>query len=57
MAETVLVKEKNVKHGEINFDNFEEGVDEVQNLLQEHKSKIYKEIYPAIMGMSEKEED
>lgn len=57
MAATVLVKEKNVKHGEINFDNFEEGVDEVQNLLQEHKSKIYKEIYPAIMGMSEKEED
>lgn len=57
MAATVLVKEKNVKHGEINFDNFEEGVEEVQNLLQEHKTKIYKEIYPAIMGMSEKEED
>ncbi len=57
MAASVLVKEKNVKNGEINFDRFDEAIEEVQNLLQEHKSKIYKEIYPAIMGMSEKEED
>lgn len=48
-----LVKEQNVKNGEINFENYEDAVEQVQDLVQQHKNKIYCEIYSAIIGLSE----
>lgn len=48
-----LVKEKNVKHGEINFEDYEDAVEQVQDLIQQHKNKIYTELYNAIIGMVE----
>lgn len=43
-----LVKEKNVKNGEINFDDFEDAVEMVQNLIQTQKNVIYKKLYEAL---------
>lgn len=47
-AASLLVKRKNVKNGEINFDDFEDAVEQVQNLVQEHKNKIYQDLYSAL---------
>ena len=48
-AAMLLVKQKNIKNGEINFDDFEEAVEQVQNLIQEHKNKIYEELYSSFI--------
>ena len=48
-----LVKEQNIKKGEINFEDYEDAVEQVQDLIQQHKNKIYCEIYNAILGLSE----
>lgn len=47
-AASLLVKRKNVKNGEINFDDFEDAVEQVQNLVQEHKNNIYQDLYSAL---------
>lgn len=47
-AASLLVKRKNVKNGEINFDDFEDAVEQVQNLVQEHKNNIYQNLYSAL---------
>ncbi len=47
-AASLLVKRKNVKNGEINFDDFEDAVEQVQNLVQDHKNKIYQDLYSAL---------
>ena len=39
-AANVLVKNQNIKHGEINFDDPEEAMEKVQNIMQNHKNKI-----------------
>ena len=49
-AASLLVKRKNVKNGEINFDDFEDAVEQVQNLVQEHKNKIYQDLYSALIS-------
>lgn len=56
-AATLLVKQKNIKNGEVNFDDFENAVEQVQALIQQQKNKIYMEIYPAIIGKAEEKED
>ncbi len=56
-AATLLVKQKNIKNGEVNFDDFENAVEQVQALIQQQKNKIYVEIYPAIMGKAEEEKE
>lgn len=48
-----LVREQNIKNGEINFDDYEDAVEQVQDLIQQHKNKIYCEIYNAIIGLSD----
>jgi hypothetical protein len=52
-AAIILIKNKNIKHGEINLDNLEDIIEQIQNLIQQHKNKIYAEIYPAIMELAE----
>ena len=52
-AAKLLVKQRNIKHGEVNFDDYENAVDEVQKLIEQEKNKIFKEIYFSIMGISE----
>lgn len=47
-AASLLVKRKNVKNGEINFDDFEDAVEQVQNLVQEHKNNIYQDLYSVL---------
>lgn len=48
-----LVKEKNIKNGEINFEDSESAIEQVQDLIQQHKNQIYCKIYNAIIGLSE----
>ena len=48
-----LVKQQNVKNGEVNFEDYEDAVEQVQDLIQQHKNKIYSELYGAIIGMAE----
>lgn len=48
-AANILVKNQNIKHGEINFDDAEEAIEKVQNLVQNHKNKIYQELYSTIV--------
>ncbi len=48
-AAGLLVKQKNVKNGEINFDDFEEAVEQVQNLIQTQKNIIYNKLYDALV--------
>ena len=38
----------------MNFDNFENAVEQVQTLIQKEKNKIYTQIYAAIMGISDR---
>ena len=52
-AASLLVKRKNVKNGEINFDDFEDAVEQVQNLVQEHKNNIYQDLYSALTSKNE----
>ncbi len=54
-AAILLVKQKNIKNGEVNFEDFENAIEHVQNLIQQQKNKIYIEIYPAIMGIAKEE--
>ena len=56
-AATILVKDKDIKNGKINFDDFETAVEQVQAAIQEQKNKIYQEIFPEIMGLADKKED
>lgn len=48
-----LVKDKNIKNGEVNFEDYEDAVEQVQDLIQIHKNKIYSELYSVIIGMAE----
>lgn len=56
-AASYLVKQRNIRNGEVNFDNFENAVEQVQTLIQKEKNKIYTQIYAAIMGISEESKD
>lgn len=56
-AAKLLVKQRNIKHGEVNFDDFENAVEQVQNLIQMEKNRIYSEMYSSIMGIAEEKED
>ena len=51
-AAALLVKHKNIKHGEVNFDDFGEAVENIQNLMQEHKNNIYSDMYSVIVDVS-----
>jgi hypothetical protein len=52
-AAQLLVKEKNVKKGEINIDSIEDTIDDIQNLIQQHKNKMFMDIYPAMVNLTE----
>ncbi|MBQ9314280.1 MAG: hypothetical protein IJ220_04660 [Clostridia bacterium] len=47
-AARLLVKENNIRKGEVNYDNAEEVVDKVQDLIQMQKNKIFKKLYSAL---------
>ncbi len=48
-AATLLVKNKNIKNGEIDFNDDVEGVVEIiQEMIQGHKNKMYKAIYEIV---------
>ena len=44
----LLVKENNIRKGEVNYDNAEEVVDKVQDLIQSQKNIIYQKIYSSL---------
>ena len=46
---SLLVKQKNVRNGEINFEDFEDAVEKVQNLIQTQKNIIYNKLYEALI--------
>lgn len=54
-AALVLVKTKNIRNGEINFEDFETAFDGVQALVQQQKNKIYDIFYPIVVGESDVE--
>lgn len=51
-AANILVKEKNIKNGEINFDSVDDAIEKMQYLIQEHKNKIYQELYSSFETLS-----
>lgn len=51
-AALVLIKTKNIRNSEINFEDFETAFDGVQALVQQQKNKIYDIFYPIVAGES-----
>ena len=49
-AANFIVKNQNIKNGEINFDDPEDAIDKVLNLVQEHKNNIFRELYSSLVG-------
>ena len=52
-ASQELVKEQNARKGEINIDNVKDAVEEIQNLIQQQKNKIFMVIYPVMISISD----
>ncbi len=48
-----LVIKKNVTNGEIELNNNLESYEKIEKLMQEHKNKIYEEMYPALLLVAE----
>lgn len=51
-AATLIMQDKNRK-GEINYEDFAEGVQAAQALIQQHKNKIYVELFSALIKTDE----
>ena len=51
-AATILVKKKHVEKGEVNFEDFEDAVQQTQQLIQQHKNQIYVKMYKALVENS-----
>ena len=49
-AANLLVKKKEIKNGEINTDDMGEAIEKVQNIVQQHKNKIFHMIYESMFS-------
>lgn len=54
-AAQLLVKTDNAQKGEIQTDNVQEAIDEFMGLIQQHKNKMFMDIYPAMINLSDKD--
>lgn len=52
-AAKILVKTDNARKGDFNLEDPQEAIDEFQNLIQQHKNKMFMDIYPAMVSISE----
>ena len=46
-----------MKKGDVNIDDKDDATDQILDLMQLHKNKIYIDIYPSMMGNAEEKED
>lgn len=48
-----LVEEVNARNGDLNLSDPQEAVQEFENLIQQHKNKMFMDIYPAMIHLSD----